>query len=77
MNGHGHRNTQSGLAGALDGSIEVSRADARREWKVTKAKGGEDGISTPFQLETVVLNLDEDGIRDRAGRGCADRYYLR
>lgn len=52
----------SGLTGALDGSIEVSRADARREWRVTKAKDGEDGIATPFQLESVVLNLDEDGM---------------
>lgn len=51
----------SGLNGALDASIEVWRNDQKREWKVAKAKDGEDGKTTPFRLEIVQVDTDEDG----------------
>lgn len=55
MRGH------SSLYAALDAAIEVSRTDDRRDWKVAKAKDGEDGQSHPFRLSVVDLGDDEDG----------------
>jgi hypothetical protein len=51
----------SGLKAAADVELEVSRLDARRSLTVSKMKDGDDGMEYAFQLETVVLGLDEDG----------------
>lgn len=51
----------SSLFAALDACIEVSRADDRREWKLSKAKDGEDGKTYPFRLSVVEIGADEDG----------------
>lgn len=55
MRGH------SSLFAALDAAIEVSRTDDRREWKVAKAKDGEDGQTHRFRLAVVDLGEDEEG----------------
>lgn len=57
----------SGLNGALDCSIEVSRAtedkaDRRRAWEVAKSKDGRDGLRFQFELDTVELGPDLDGM---------------
>lgn len=54
MRGH------SSLHAALDCAIEVSRTDDRREWKLAKAKDGEDGKAHPFRLDVVEIGVDED-----------------
>ncbi|MCC4114663.1 helicase RepA family protein [Aromatoleum toluclasticum] len=51
----------SSLIAALDAAIEVTRDGDRREWKIAKAKDGEDGQSHPFRLEPVEIGTDEDG----------------
>ena len=52
----------SGLLGALDCAIKVSKSDAGKcALKVTKSKDGKDGIGEFFQLTTVILGHDEDG----------------
>lgn len=51
----------SSLFAALDAAIEVTRTDSRREWKLAKAKDGEDGRAHPFRLEVVEVGEDEDG----------------
>ena len=58
----------SGLNGALDCAIEVSRAsdekaDARRSWEVAKSKDGRDGLFFKFELDVVELGFDADGMR--------------
>lgn len=64
---HTGKDTAKGLRGhsslfaALDAAIEVSRTDDRREWKVAKAKDGEDGEVHPFRLSVWGLGQDEDG----------------
>lgn len=55
MRGH------SSLFAALDAAIEVTRTDSRREWKVAKAKDGEDGKVHAFSLHVVDLGEDDDG----------------
>jgi hypothetical protein len=55
MRGH------SSLHAALDAAIEVDRDNDRREWKVHKAKDGEDGIAHPFRLEVIEIGTDDDG----------------
>jgi hypothetical protein len=55
MRGH------SSLHAALDAAIEVDRDNDRREWKVHKAKDGEDGIAHPFRLEVIDIGTDDDG----------------
>lgn len=55
MRGH------SSLHAALDAAIEVCREGDRREWKMHKAKDGEDGEAHPFRLEVVDIGTDEDG----------------
>jgi phage/plasmid primase-like uncharacterized protein len=55
MRGH------SSLHAALDAAIEVDRDDGRREWKLHKAKDGEDGQAHPFRLDVVDVGTDDDG----------------
>ena len=49
------------LFAALDAAVEVTREGDRREWKVAKAKDGQDGAGHPFRLETVDLGEDDEG----------------
>jgi len=51
----------SSLFAALDAAIEVSRDGDRREWKVAKAKDGEDGNTHPFMLQVETLGTDGFG----------------
>ena len=51
----------SSLFAAMDAAVEVSRDGDRREWRVSKAKDGQDGEAFPFRLEVVQLPPDEDG----------------
>jgi putative DNA primase/helicase len=55
MRGH------SSLFAAMDGAIEVTRDGDRREWKVAKAKDGQDGAGHPFRLDVVDLGEDDEG----------------
>ncbi|WP_288129455.1 AAA family ATPase [Accumulibacter sp.] len=50
----------SSLHAALDAVIEVTRDGDRREWKISKAKDGEDGQAHPFRLDAVTIGEDED-----------------
>ena len=54
MRGH------SSLYAALDAVIAVSRKGGR-EWRIAKAKDGEDGKEHPFELRTVKLGTDDEG----------------
>lgn len=51
----------SGLKGACDVELEVSRSDDDRAVSASKLKDGCDGIQIGFKLHTVVLGEDEDG----------------
>lgn len=51
----------SSLLAALDASLEVTRDGDRREWRIGKAKDGEDGKAHPFRLAVVELGTDDDG----------------
>ncbi|MFN8892291.1 MAG: AAA family ATPase [Betaproteobacteria bacterium] len=51
----------SSLFAALDAAVEVTRDGERREWKVAKAKDGQDGAAHPFRLEVVQLAPESDG----------------
>lgn len=51
----------SSLFAAMDASVEVTRDGDRREWKVAKAKDGEDGRAHPFRLAVQGLGDDADG----------------
>ena len=51
----------SSLYAALDGAIEVSKMDGRREWSVAKSKDDETGQVQPFSLEVVAVGHDHDG----------------
>jgi putative DNA primase/helicase len=51
----------SSLFAAMDAAVEVSRDGDRREWKVSKAKDGQDGAAHPFGLDVLVLGTDEHG----------------
>jgi hypothetical protein len=55
MRGH------SSLHAALDGAIEVSNPDGRREWSVAKSKDDETGSDHPFALHRMVVGVDEFG----------------
>ncbi|MBF0429292.1 MAG: AAA family ATPase [Magnetococcales bacterium] len=63
---HAGKNTSSGMRGhsslfaAMDVVIEVSSAEAKRSWKLTKSRDHEGGISHPFELEPVEIGVDED-----------------
>lgn len=51
----------SSLFAALDAAVEVTREGDRRQWKVAKAKDGQDGAGHPFRLEVVDLEDDDEG----------------
>jgi putative DNA primase/helicase len=51
----------SSLFAALDAAVEVTREGDRREWRVAKAKDGQDGAGHPFRLEVVGLGEDDEG----------------
>ncbi|MBL8327592.1 MAG: AAA family ATPase [Rubrivivax sp.] len=51
----------SSLFAALDAAVEVTREGDRREWKVAKAKDGQDGAVHPFRLSVVDLGEDDQG----------------
>ena len=51
----------SSLFAAMDAAIEVARDGDRREWKVAKAKDGDDGRAHPFRLSVQELGADADG----------------
>lgn len=51
----------SSLHAALDAAIEVSRTDDRRDWRIAKAKDGDDGKAHPFKLEAVEIGEHDDG----------------
>lgn len=56
----------SGLNGALDCAIAVSRVseakqNTTRRWELSKSKDGSDGMRREFELEQVPLGFDEDG----------------
>jgi hypothetical protein len=51
----------SSLLAALDSAIEVSRTDDRRDWRIAKAKDGEDGKAHPFKLRVVAIGEHDDG----------------
>lgn len=52
----------SGLRGAVDVEIEITRKGDDRLTKVTKQKDGEDGALFPFRLLSVDLGQDDDGV---------------
>lgn len=64
---HTGKNAAAGLRGhsslfaAMDAAIEVSRDGDHREWKVAKAKDGQDGDAHPFKLQVETLAIDEYG----------------
>lgn len=51
----------SSLLAALDCVLEVNREGERREWKLAKAKDGDDDKARPFRLDVVELPLDAEG----------------
>jgi len=51
----------SSLHAALDSAIEVTRTDDRRDWRIAKAKDGDDGQAHPFRLERVEIGEHDDG----------------
>jgi len=51
----------SGLRAAADAEIEVLRSGNARALRLSKSKDGEDGTIFGFTLETVNLDMDEDG----------------
>lgn len=50
----------SGLNGAADAVLEVSRFAAGRVLRITKMKDGEDGLSWGFELDVVNVGVDEE-----------------
>lgn len=51
----------SSLLAALDCVLEVNREGERREWKLAKAKDGDDDKTQPFRLDVVELPPDAEG----------------
>jgi putative DNA primase/helicase len=51
----------SSLFAAMDAAVEVWRDGDRREWKVAKAKDGQDGDAHPFKLQIETLGIDDHG----------------
>lgn len=51
----------SSLYAALDGAIEVTKTDTRREWSIAKSKDDETGAAHSFKLEVVQVGADDDG----------------
>lgn len=64
---HTGKDTTKGLRGhsslyaALDGAIEVTRTDSRREWSVAKSKDDETGTIHAFKLEIITVGHDDEG----------------
>jgi putative DNA primase/helicase len=64
---HTGKNIAAGLRGhssmfaAMDAAIEVTRDGDRREWKVAKAKDGQDGNAHPFRLNIESMGEDTEG----------------
>jgi hypothetical protein len=52
----------SGLRGALDAAIEVTKTGSGRAWNTDKVKEGRDDQVKSFNLKQVQLGLDEDGL---------------
>lgn len=52
----------SSLIAALDAAIEVTKCEASRSWKVTKAKDDIDGVTYDFDLKPYTVQRDEDGL---------------
>lgn len=51
----------SSLYAALDGAIEVTLADTRKTWSVSKSKDDVTGDAHPFKLEIVQVGIDDEG----------------
>ncbi len=51
----------SGIKGAADAELEVTRFEEARALTITKMKDGRDGEQIGFKLNTVLLGEDEDG----------------
>jgi hypothetical protein len=51
----------SSLGPAVDASLLVVRSGKGRFWEAKKVKDGQDGIRGAFELQTVVLGMDDDG----------------
>ena len=51
----------SGIKGACDTEIEITRIDKTRKAKLSKQKDGEDGLEWGFKLYPVALGYDSDG----------------
>jgi hypothetical protein len=51
----------SSLYAALDGAIEVTKSDSRREWSVAKSKDDETGTVHAFALDVITVGLDDEG----------------
>ena len=51
----------SGLRGAADAEIEITRTDDDRTARISKMKNGRDGDEYGFRLDTVLIGQDEDG----------------
>lgn len=64
---HSGKDATKGLRGhssmfaAMDAAIEVTRDGDRREWKVAKAKDGQDGDAHPFKLRIESMGEDAEG----------------
>jgi hypothetical protein len=64
---HTGKDTSKGARGhssffaALDGAIEVERKGTQRQWSVAKAKDGQDGKVSLFDLKRHLLGTDTDG----------------
>ncbi len=51
----------SSLYAALDGAIEVTKTDTRREWSVAKSKDDKTGATHAFKLQVVHVGFDDEG----------------
>lgn len=51
----------SGVTGAADAIITVTRSELERKATVSKLKDGHDGFDLPFRLKTVQIGEDADG----------------
>ena len=51
----------SGIKGAVDAELEVTRSAAGRALRLSKSKDGEDGLAWGFGLEIISIGQDEDG----------------
>lgn len=51
----------SGLLGACDTEIEITRIGDRRKGRISKQKDGDDDFEWGFKLDVVDLGMDDDG----------------